>query len=300
MQRTLARVAARFQIDADFVRAEPYGSGHINDTYAVYFIQGGCPVRCIIQRINHTIFKDVPALMDNIGRTIRHVRQTLHAQHAAEIGRRTLTLIPTVDNRDYLLDENGLYWRAYRFIENARSYDVIANTQQAFAAAQAFGRFQACLADIPPPRLHDTIPNFHNTRARFRALTAAVDADARNRAAQAQEAIRFALQRESMADMLLDLQAEGALPERVTHNDTKLNNVLIEDATGEGICVIDLDTVMPGLAPYDFGDMVRTATNTGTEDERDLSKVTSDLALFETLVRGYLDSAGAMLVPKEN
>ena len=175
------------------------------------------------------------------------------------------------------------------------SYDAVESTEQAYQAARAFGRFQQLLAGLPAPRLHDTIPDFHHTPKRFEALEKAIAADVAGRAILVKPEIEFALARKSIAGVLL----EANLPERVTHNDTKFNNVMLDDATGEGICVIDLDTVMPGLAPYDFGDMVRTTTSPAMEDEQDLSKVTMQFPMFEALVRGYLSSAGGFLTKAE-
>jgi aminoglycoside phosphotransferase (APT) family kinase protein len=193
------------------------------------------------------------------------------------------------------VDEDGDYWRAYYYISGARTYDAVENCEQAFQAARAFGRFQDLLAGTPPPRLHDTIPDFHNTPKRFEALLAAISADTAGRSVTTKPEIEFALLREPIVSILQNAN----LPERVTHNDTKFNNVLLDDATGEGICVVDLDTVMPGLAPYDFGDMVRTTTSPTEEDEQDLSKVTMQFPMFEALVRGYLSSARGFLTKDE-
>jgi aminoglycoside phosphotransferase (APT) family kinase protein len=209
--------------------------------------------------------------------------------------RRVLRLIPARDGRAWYVDEEGNHWRAYHFIENARSYDAVESTEQAFQAARAFGRFQQLLASLPAPRLHDTIPDFHHAPKRFKTFEDAIEADVATRAVLAKPEIEFALARQSITGILL----EANLPERVTHNDTKFNNVMLDDATGEGICVIDLDTVMPGLAPYDFGDMVRTTTSPAMEDERDLSKVTMQFPMFEALVRGYLSTAGGFLTKAE-
>ena len=296
---TLKNVASKFSLNGEFIGGEPYGSGHINDTYAVSIKQGDKTVRYIFQRINHEIFKNPVALVENIARVTRHIHNKLQQTNTTDIDRRTLTLIPTIDGDNLLTDNEGLYWRAYIFIENAKTYDIIESTDQAYKAAQAFGQFQCQLADLPSPRLIETIPQFHHTRSRYDALLQAADIDCCGRAASAHKEIAFAKDHESAVDTLLDLQASGDLPERITHNDTKLNNVMIDDDTGEGICVIDLDTVMPGLALYDFGDMVRTATNTGAEDERDLSKISMDIDMFEALTLGYLSTAGSMLVPKE-
>jgi aminoglycoside phosphotransferase (APT) family kinase protein len=193
------------------------------------------------------------------------------------------------------VDADGSYWRTYRFIERARTYDAVESTEQAFQAAKAFGRFQKLLVDLRAPRLHDTIKDFHHTVARFMALEQAIASDMAGRAILAKPEIEFAFARQSITSVLLDAN----LPERITHNDTKFNNVMLDDMTGEGICVIDLDTVMPGLALHDFGDMVRTTTSPAKEDERDISKVTMQFSMFEALVRGYLASAGDFLTKDE-
>ena len=295
----LRSVAARFQICGDFREAAPYGSGHINDTYAAVFDQAGSPMRYIFQRINHNVFKDPAGLMGNVERVTAHIRRKLEAGSADQISRRVLTLVLALDNKCWYADTHGNHWRCYLFIERAKSYDQIEQPRQAFEAARAFGEFQKQLSDLPAPRLRDTIPNFHHTRSRFDALRRAIEQDACNRAAGVKADIEFALRHEPLVDVLLDLQAHGLVPERVTHNDCKLNNVMLDDATGEGVCVIDLDTVMPGLTLYDFGDMCRTATCPTAEDERDLSKVEMRMDMFEALVGGYLASAGGFLNPVE-
>ncbi len=286
-------VARQFQIHGEFLNAGPYGSGHINDTYCAVFNQGGTPVRYIVQRINHNIFKTPVALMENVQRVTSHLSQKVMGQ--ADCSRCALTLIPARDGRAYFCDPDGKYWRTYIFIENAQTYDAVESPQQAFQAARAFGQFQSLLADLPAPRLHDTIPNFHHTPSRFAKLEAAIAADSANRARLARPEIQFALNHKAMTGVLL----AARLPERVTHNDTKLNNVMLDDKTGQGICVIDLDTVMPGLALYDFGDIVRTSTSPAKEDERDLSKVQMQFPMFEALARGYLTTAGEFLTKAE-
>ena len=293
MKYNLQTISSQFQIPGDYVSAQPYGSGHINDTFAVTYWQTTGSVRYLFQRINHHVFKNPVALMENIQRVTAHLRAKLAGQ--SDLDRRTLTLIPTRTGPPYHRDEAGNYWRAYIFIEQARTYDAVESPQQAFAAAQAFGRFQKLLTDLPAPRLHDTIPDFHHTPNRFAALELAIVADSCNRAALAKDEIAFALERQPITAVLID----AGLPERITHNDTKFNNVMLDDATGEGLCVIDLDTVMPGLALYDFGDQVRTTTSPAKEDERDLSKVGLQFAMFEALVRGYLSEAREFLTPAE-
>ncbi|WP_263354428.1 phosphotransferase enzyme family protein [Acidicapsa acidisoli] len=289
----IGTVAGKFQVCGEFIFATPCGSGHINDTWCATFTQVGKPVRVILQRINHKIFRNPVALMENIERVTAHLA-TQESGHP-DRQRRALRLVPARDGRSWSVDAEGYYWRAYGFIEGARTYDVVESSEQAYQAAKAFGRFQQLLADLPVPRLHDTIPDFHHTAKRFAALEQAIAADAAGRAILAQSEIAFALARKPITSVLLDAN----LPERVTHNDTKFNNVMLDDLTGEGICVIDLDTVMPGLALYDFGDMVRTATSPAAEDERDLSKVTMQFPMFEALLRGYLASAGAFLTKDE-
>ncbi len=291
MKHDVRLVASRFQIHGAFQEAAPYGSGHINDTYCAVFDQAGTLVRYILQRINHNVFKNPVALMENIQR----VTERLAGKGGRDSSRRVLTLLPTRTGDCCHRDEQGNYWRTYLFIEKARTYDAAESAKQAFQAAQAFGRFQKLLSDLPAPRLHDTIPDFHHTPKRFAALEKAIAEDIVNRAKLAKPDIEFALRRKEMCGVLLDAN----LPERVTHNDTKFNNVMLDDTTGEGICVIDLDTVMPGLALYDFGDMVRTTTSPTKEDERDLSKVQMQFPMFEALARGYLSAAGEFLTPAE-
>ena len=292
MKYDLIAVGKAFDLRADFVSAEPYGSGHINDTFAATYRQAGAPVRYIHQRINHGIFKDPPALMDNIARVTAHQRRKLLATNDGDMTRRCLTLVPTEEGSPFHVDADGNTWRTYLFIEKAQTYDEIQSTRQAYEAAKAFGKFQKQLKDLPGGPLNETIPAFHDTRARFQALQRAIEADTENRAADVNAEIAFATERENITGVLLDLQAAGRIPTVVTHNDTKLNNVMLDDETGDGVCVIDLDTVMPGLSLYDFGDMARTATRPTPEDETNLDAVEARLDMFEALARGYLASVG--------
>lgn len=289
----IGSIARQFQVDGEFLGAYPHGSGHINDSYCVTFRHGVTPVRYLLQRINHSIFKSPAALMENIERVTSHLARKLSAETDAH--RMTLALNPARGGMAWYVDAEGNYWRMYRFIEGARTYDAVESTEQAFQAAKAFGRFQRLLIDLPPPRLHDTIEDFHNTPRRFTALEQAIASDVAHRSVAAGPEIEFAVERGSIASVLQNAN----LPERIAHNDTKLNNVMFDDITGEGICVIDLDTVMPGLALHDFGDMVRTATSPAKEDEQDLSRVTMQFSMFEALLRGYLASAGDFLTAAE-
>ncbi len=298
MEIILQKLLKHFAIPADFVSSEPYGSGHINDTYAVNCNQGGTPIRYLFQRINHNIFKQPEVLMDTIKRVTEHQHSKID-QSSPDASRRALTLIHTVDNQPFYRDEDGNYWRVYVFIEKATSFDIIEKPSQAYEAAKAFGQFQKQLVDLPGERLVETIPYFHNTPKRFNTLIEAIEKDEFNRAAYVKKEIEFAIKNQPIASVLLDLNAKGLMPERVTHNDTKLNNVMLDDTTGEGICVIDLDTIMPGLALYDFGDMIRSGTRSGSEDEPDLSKVEMQMDVYRSLLTGYLETAGDFLVPAE-
>lgn len=298
-QEALRKIYSQFRLYGDFLEGAPYGSGHINDTFAVNASQGGTPVRYIFQRINHGIFTEPEKLMENIARVCAHNNQRCRESALADGSRRVLSIVPALGGEPFVRDEHGYYWRCYLFIEQAQTYDKIESPAQAREAAKAFGAFQQSLADLEGDRLHETIPDFHNTVARFQKLVSAVESDPCNRAATVQNEIQFFTQRENDAGRLLAMQNVGELPERVTHNDCKLNNVMIDDKTGEGICVIDLDTAMPGLALYDFGDLVRTATSPALEDEKDLSQVRMQMPMFEALVEGYLAGTGSMLTPAE-
>lgn len=295
----IREVVEFFHLPGAFVSATPFGSGHINDTFRVTMLDHGRDVRYIVQWINHHVFKNPPALMSNLERVTAHLHKKLVAAGTADIGRRALTLVRTRHDTSHEVDAYGNTWRCFKAIEGARSIDQIEQPRQGYEAARAFGEFQKLLSDLPAPRLLDTIPNFHHTRSRFDAFCESVRNDRVQRAAQAQREIAFALAREDMVDVLLEAQARGDIPERVTHNDTKLNNVLLDDATGAGLCVIDLDTVMPGLTLYDFGDLCRTATCSAAEDEQDLAKVEMLPEMFEALVKGYLSTAGDFLCPAE-
>ena len=295
----IREVVEFFHLPGAFISATPFGSGHINDTYRITMLDQGAEVRYIVQWINHHVFKHPAALMANIERVTAHLHQKLKANGVHDTSRRALTLVRTRGNGSHAVDADGNTWRCFKAIEGVRSVNQIENPQQGYEAARAFGEFQQLLSDLPQPRLLDTIPNFHHTRSRFDALRAAIAADAAHRVERAGPEIEFVLAREAMVDVLLAAQARGEIPERVTHNDTKLNNVLLDDATGAGVCVIDLDTVMPGLTLYDFGDLCRTATCPTAEDEQDLTKVEIQLEMFAALVRGYLSSAGAFLCQAE-
>ena len=294
----LATIFRHFDSRADYVSGQPYGTGHINDTYRIAASQGGHKVLFTLQHVNTHVFKDGPGLMSNITRISRHAVARLCAEGATDASRRALQVVPAIDGKPYHVDGAGMFWRMYVFIDGVRTYDKVEQIRHAFEAARAFGLFQRLLADLPGARLNETIVNFHHTRKRLEAFQHALKGDACGRAAHVRREIDFALARESLCDVLIKLMASGEIPERVTHNDTKVNNVLMDDTTDEGMCVIDLDTCMPGCALYDFGDMVRSATNSAAEDDPDASKVHCRLEIFEALARGYLGAAD-FLTPGE-
>ena len=287
----LELLSQRFRIAGEFFSARPFGSGHINDTYLAEYKRDGRIARYVHQRINANVFKEPWKVMDNVERVLRHVRAKLRAENLVDPDRYALKLVPTATEDFWITDEAGNYWRTYLFIEEACTYDSAQSPAMAREAARAFGRFQSLIADLPGTRLHDTIPDFHNTRKRYKTFTDTLKCDKYNRANNCQTEINFVLSHEELANALLDLFDAGKIPERITHNDTKLNNVMFDKNTGEAVCVIDLDTIMPGLAAYDFGDMVRTSTCFSEEDERDLSKVKFEMPMFEAITDGYFSEA---------
>ncbi len=289
MKHDMAAVGRLFELPDAGIEAESYGTGHINDTYLATVGDR----QYIMQRLNKNVFKQPELLMDNMARVCDHLARKYAG--APDAARRSIHLVKARSGRMFAVDADGEYWRCYHFIGDARTYDVIESTREAFQAARAFGAFQLELADMPGARLYDTIPDFHNTPKRLAALENAIAADAAGRLKSVAAEVDFIRARAGECSLLIELNAKGEIPERITHNDTKLNNVLIDLNTHEGICVIDLDTVMPGLAHYDFGDMVRTGTSPAPEDERDLAKVTMRFEMFEALLRGYLEGAGRVL-----
>jgi Ser/Thr protein kinase RdoA (MazF antagonist) len=224
-----------------------------------------------------------------------HIRKKLEAQNVRDVTRRSLIVIPTRDGKSFYENGGSEVWRTFVFVEGVETYEAVQTPQQAFQAGRAFGAFQALLVDLPGERLLETIPDFHNTRRRFQALQQAIANDHYNRAKDAKSEIQFALGHEKVADVILHAMAKGKIPERITHNDTKFNNVMLDVLTGEAMCIVDLDTVMPGCALYDFGDMVRTTTSPTLEDEPDLSKVKMQMPMFRKLAEGYLSTAGQFL-----
>jgi len=288
-------IADQFAIEGRYMEGEEVKSGHINSTYLVtYELEGGERRRYILQRINEKVFKDPLAVMRNVECVTSHINWKV-LRRKQNLGGQTLSLYPHKTGRFYGYGEGGGIWRCYNYLEGCRTHDVVGNTRQAFEAGHAFGAFQNLVSDLPPAEIVETIPDFHDTPRRYRALMEAVKRDSCGRVAEVEMELEFVRRNEDVLDRLLRLREEGSLPLRITHNDTKINNVLFDVETDEAVCVIDLDTVMPGLSLYDFGDLVRTATNPAAEDERDLGKVEMSIRVFESLVEGYLDAAGKVL-----
>ena len=277
----------------------PYGNGHINNTFLLtYEIPGRQDKRLILQEMNREVFKRPKELMENIIGVTSYLRGKI-IENGGDPERETLNVVPAEDGEDYYVDSRGAYWRAYLFIEDATCYEQVETKEDFYQSALAFGNFQHLLAGYPAETLHETIPQFHDTRKRFNDFLRAVEEDRLGRAALVQDEINFVMKREENADIFGDMLERKELSLRVTHNDTKLNNIMIDNATRIGICVIDLDTVMPGLAVNDFGDSIRFGASTGAEDERDLSKIWCSLELFEAYTKGFLEGCGGSLTQEE-
>jgi Ser/Thr protein kinase RdoA (MazF antagonist) len=293
----LTQIISRFAIKGRAGAVAPHGSGHIHDTYRVKNAESDQP-DYLLQRINHHVFKQVPGLMANIQFVTAHLRQKLAAIPGAQPEKEVLTLIPTHDQKTYFQDDAGNYWRMYYFLDNTNSYDQVENPEQAYEGGKAFGKFQALLSDLPVNQLHETIPDFHNVVNRLRLFRASLAADKVNRVSLVPDEIKFVLDRAETMSTIYHWGEKKELPLRITHNDTKFNNVLLNKAD-KAQCVIDLDTVMPGYVAYDFGDSIRTIINAAPEDEPDLEKIKLNIPLFEGFTRGFLSETINALTTNE-
>ncbi|MBL9127245.1 MAG: aminoglycoside phosphotransferase family protein [Verrucomicrobiales bacterium] len=295
----LTRIGRVFRIPGTFHDGHRIKIGHINETFAATYDDGGRPFRVVHQTINTHVFREPVGLMNNVVRVTGHLRGKLEAQGLDQLDRRALRVIPTREDQAFHVDEEGRYWRTFVFVDDVRSYDAVESPRQAYQAGFAFGQFQSLLADLPAAELATTIPDFHHTPKRFERLRRAIATDEFRRGSLARREIEFALGMGPLVSALVDAEARGEVPLRVTHNDTKFNNVMLDVRTGEAMCVVDLDTVMPGLVLYDFGDMVRTTTSRTAEDEQFLERVELELPMFEALAKGYLEAARGFLTPAE-
>ena len=267
---------------------ERYGSGHINDTFRLVCRDGEKEHLYILQRINHEIFTDPVSLMRNIAGVTSFLREKIIAQ-GGDPYRETLNIVKSRDGKDYVTDSDGNYWRGYLFISGATCFDKVRNPDDFYQSGKAFGHLQRQLAEYPAEELTETIVNFHNTPVRLETFKKAVEEDVCGRAHLVEEEIKFVMDRADEAGAAMNMLKEGTLPLRVTHNDTKLNNIMIDDVTGEALCIIDLDTIMPGLSIFDFGDSIRFGANTADEDEPDVSLVSLSLPLYEIYTKGFLE-----------
>lgn len=294
----IRRIAEQFCMDGQLQNVIPIVQGHINDTYCLVTATETGKQQYALQAINQYVFKQPELVMENICSVTRFLQQKITAAGGDPL-RETLNVIPTRTGKSFYVDENGDYWRVYNYISGASTYDTVQNEQHLYHAGYAFGKFQTMLADFPIETLHDTIPDFHNTKKRLNDFFEAVERDACGRAASVRPEIEFIRQRVDDASYLINLQERGILPTRVTHNDTKYNNIMIDDITGKALCVIDLDTVMPGLSAYDYGDAIRFAASAAAEDETDLSKVHLDMKLFELFTSGFVSAVAGFLSDDE-
>ena len=278
---------------------KPFGAGHINETYAVYMPgQDGDELSYVLQRVNSNVFKDPAGVMDNIFGVTEYLRNVIRRE-GGDPDRETLSYIKTKSGCNYFEDSEGEPWRCYNFIPDSVCYQLVEKPEQFYQSGSSFGHFLKQLCDYPASRLNETIPDFHNTVKRFDAFQVALKRDLKNRAASCQPEIDFALAREKDCGVLVEQQNAGILPLRVTHNDTKLNNILFDEKTGKGLCIIDLDTIMPGLAANDFGDSIRFGAATAEEDEPNLDLMHFDISLYELYVKGYLEETKDVLTEAE-
>lgn len=291
MENSLKKILSQFNIDTDI---EDYGNGHINDTYLC-----DTTPRCILQRINSKVFNNPQEVMENILNVTKHLVEKIKL-NGGDISRETLTVMPTVNGESFYKMDQDNYFRVYKFIENSISYDMAASNSQLTGAGKSFGKFQRMLDDFPVEKLYETILDFHNTPVRVKQLEEAVKNNLSGRKEEVLDEINFALEyAKKYANLIVDAINNEEVPLRVTHNDTKLNNVLFDKKTGEAICVIDLDTVMPGSILYDFGDALRFGASSAVEDETDLEKVYFDLSKFEAFANGFIGEVKSCLTKKE-
>lgn len=295
----LAAALAAFPYEGKITALEPFGSGHINDTYAVYIQNRPKPkIGYILQRLNTNVFKKPQEVMQNIMGVTEYLKSEMEKEGTYSC-RCTLHFLKTIEDQPAFYDQQGMPWRSYIFIENSFCYDKSPTPEVFYESACAFGNFLRLLQNYPAETLHETIPHFHDTRKRLDDLKLAIEQDSFDRVKNCQPEIDFVLERTQDCSLLVDMLEKGELPLRVTHNDTKLNNVLFDETTKEAICVIDLDTIMPGLSLNDYGDSIRFGATDASEDEQDLSKVNFNLDLYDIYTKGFLETAGAALTANE-
>ena len=287
-----------FDFKGEFVKSDVIGDGHINSTFAFTFLEEGKEKRYLVQQINTFVFTEPVKLMENMVGVTKHINKKILLRGGDPL-REGLIVYPALDGKPYYVSSDGKYWRCFNFVENAHTYQIIPSAEVFGKGARAFGNFQKMLADYPIDSLHETIVNFHNTKSRFNDFKKAVEENISGRKCNVEKEIAFFMEHEKDYGVIVDLIEKGELPLRVTHNDTKLNNVMFDNDMNDAICVVDLDTVMPGSSLYDFGDAIRSGCNTAAEDEKDLSKVNFSLELYESFVKGWLEACGNTLTENE-
>jgi len=292
-------ILSHFRIHGDYIEAKPFGNGHINETLLVSFRQAGEITEYILRKINKHVFKDPKIVVSNTVSVIAHIAKTLKNTGESNISNQVMELIETENSKYYHLDEKGDYWCSVVFIKDAYTVEYVETSEQAYKAAKAFGHFQKLLIEEDVNKYEDSIPNFHNLENRLIAFEIAIKENPVRRVNDVSNEIELVNSYRSLSKKINSLIESNELPIRITHNDTKINNVMLNKETDDGQCVIDLDTVMPGTVLYDFGDMVRTSTSPVKEDEKDISKVTMRLDIFEALVKGYLEELAEVLTEIE-
>jgi len=295
----LESIINHFSISGTFVRAERFGSGLINDTYLCEFLNNGLSRKYILQRINKSVFKHPDQVMTNVAAVTTHIAKRLRAKGIHDPDAVAPALINTRGRKSYHVDDDGAYWRMFHFIESGMVLDRVADARHAYEVGRGLGMFQALVSDLPPDGLYDTLPGFHYTTLYLSAFDDALMSDKARRASDISAEQQFVFRRRSLAAVLIDRMRSREVPLRVVHNDPKVNNIMIHASTREALCMLDLDTVKPGIVQFDFGDCVRSAANPAGEDEEDLDKVSIDLALFEAVATGYLHEAGSFLTKIE-
>jgi Ser/Thr protein kinase RdoA (MazF antagonist) len=291
-------IILNFPVPGALETIEKFGSGLINDTYLCTFRENNAARKYVLQRINAAVFNRPADVMENVEVVTRHIVARLRAEGVVDPYAITPALIHARSGRSHHADASGNCWRVFHFIEDGTVFDQVKDVRHAYEIGRGLGRFQALVSDLAPSRLHDTIPGFHHTPRYLEAYDEAVSRDARGRAAGAATDMEFAARRRSLAPMLTELMDSGQLPLRVVHNDPKVNNVMVRKDTGEALCMLDLDTVKPGIVHFDFGDCVRSVANPAGEDG-DLARVTFDLQLYQAVTRGYLSEASSFLTQTE-
>ena len=292
-------VIHQFAIYGEFEEVKSFGTGHINNTYRSLWNQAGRKLRYTHQRINDNVFKKPDEVMENIERVTRHIADNLIRDGIKDRSRRVLTVIPGKDGKPYVRDNEGGWWRTYLFIENTHTLEIASSPDDAGFLGKSIANFQRQLADLGGTRLHETIPDFHNMEKRYLRFYDAISKDCKGRVREVKNEIDFMKENEERGAILIRALRERYIPERICHNDTKIDNVLIDDDSSQALCIIDLDTVMPGTSLFDVGDLIRTVTTTAAEDEKDISKVEFDLVFLEALLGGYLSEALKFLTQPE-